>query len=268
MNTQRPASNWIRLPRPAPDAQLRLFCFPYAGGSASVYGKWPRIVSPFVEVCLVEPPGRGDRLREAPLTNMSSLIERLMDAFSTWLDKPFAFFGHSIGGVISFELAHALRAEGKPTPMHLFLSACRPPGSNEQQEFRHSLPDSEFIEELRRLGGTPPEVLENAELLNLVLPTLRADFELIEKHNSIRADPLECGITALGGLDDEEVTPEDLSRWAEATTGAFSVDMYPGDHFFIRNAGAEIMISILLALRAVCYYQLSQSDNLPARRSA
>jgi medium-chain acyl-[acyl-carrier-protein] hydrolase len=263
MSTKQQASPWIRLPRPSPDAQLRLFCFPYAGGSASMYLKWPYILAPSVEVCLVELPGRGERLREPPLTNMTRLIEGLTGAFSHWLDKPVAFFGHSMGGVISFELAHALRAEGKPTPVHLFLSGCRPPGLPALRDLKYSLPDPQFIDELRRLGGTPPEVLGNAELLSLVLPTLRADFELMERHNSIHTAPLDCGITAMGGLDDPEVTSDDLAHWAEATTANFSIDMYPGDHFFIRSAETKVMIRILLSLRSLCHHQPSQIYNLP-----
>ena len=268
MNKKQQTRRWIRLPRPIPDAQLRLFCFPYAGGSSSAYLKWPYILSQPAEVCLVELPGRGDRLRETPVKSMSTLVDALAEAISPWLDKPFAFFGHSMGGIISFELAHALKAQGKPGPVHLFLSGCQPSTSSDRQVPRYKLPDSEFIDELARLGGTPPEVLQNAELLKLLLPALRADFELIEKHEAIHSDPLNCPITAMGGLDDLEVTSEELARWAEATTAEFSIEMFPGDHFFVRSAGTKVMIDILLTLRALCHYQHQLIENSPAHSLA
>ena len=152
--------------------------------------------------------------------------------------------------MICYELAQALRARGKPVPAHLFLSGCRPPGRRDPQVLRHVLPEPQFLRELSQLGGTPPEVFQNTELLELLLPVLRADFELIERHEYSHTTPLDCPITALGGLSDPEVTAEDLAQWAAATTAEFSLDMFPGDHFFIRSAQMKVMISILLTLRS------------------
>jgi medium-chain acyl-[acyl-carrier-protein] hydrolase len=150
-------------------------------------------------------------------------------------DKPFAFFGHSMGAVISFELTRYLRREHGIQPCQLFVSGNPAPQVPPREPPIYDLPQSEFLNEIRQLNGTPPELLDHPELMSLLIPMLRADFKLVQTYVYSAESPLDCPITAFGGLDDEKVTREDLDAWREQTTGNFSIHMLPGDHFFIQT---------------------------------
>jgi medium-chain acyl-[acyl-carrier-protein] hydrolase len=166
---------------------------------------------------------------------MQNLVESIAEDLVPYLDKPFAFFGHSMGAAIGFELARLLRREHAPEPVHLFLSGRAAPQVPPTHGPTYDLPENEFIEELRRINGTPAEVLENPELMQFVLPLLRADFEVIQTYTPVEDVPLKCSITALGGLGDNEATRDSLEGWREHTTGAFALRLFPGDHFFIHT---------------------------------
>jgi medium-chain acyl-[acyl-carrier-protein] hydrolase len=157
------------------------------------------------------------------------------------MDGPFAFYGHSMGALIGYELARGLREEGRPEPLHLFVSGCRAPQVAGARDTTYGLPDPEFVEELRRLKGTPTELLEHEEMLCLVLPLLRADFAVAQTYRYSEGPPLGCRLTAVGGLEDEEVTREHLAPWRETTSGAFSLHMLPGDHFFLHHSQAMLL---------------------------
>jgi medium-chain acyl-[acyl-carrier-protein] hydrolase len=243
---QNPAATpWLSMSRPNPRAKLRLFCFPYAGGAASIYRNWARQLPEGVEVCPVQLPGRGGRIKEAPFSKLPLLIDALAASLAPFLDKPFAFFGHSLGALVGFELAHRLRAEHGSEPLHLFVSGRRAPQLPEKAAPTYSLSEAEFVEELRRLNGTPAEVLEHPELLGLLVPLLRADFELCENYQHTSRTPLDCPITALGGLSDVDVPRHELEPWREHTTGSFTLRMLPGDHFFLNSA--EFMVLQMVA---------------------
>jgi medium-chain acyl-[acyl-carrier-protein] hydrolase len=160
------------------------------------------------------------------------------------MDRPFALYGHSMGALIAYELARRLREAGRAEPVHLFVSGCRAPQLADTRDVTYDLPDPEFIEELRRLKGTPSEVLEHEELLRLVLPLLRADFAVAQTYRYSEGPPLGCPLTAVGGLQDEEVTREQLTPWREMTTGAFSLHMLPGDHFFLHTS-QDVLLEII-----------------------
>jgi medium-chain acyl-[acyl-carrier-protein] hydrolase len=230
--------------RANPQARMRLFCFPYAGGRDLIFRGWQEELPSFVEVCPVELPGRGRRLREAPFTRLTALVEDLGRDIVPYLDKPFAFFGHSMGAMISFELAQLLRREQGMTPAHLFVSGRRAPHVPEQSPTTYNLPEPEFLEELRRLNGTPREVLEHAELIQLTLPLLRADFEVVQTYDYKPLPPLSCPLTAFGGLQDVEVRREYLEAWRECTTGPFTLRMMPGDHFFLHTT-RRLLLQVL-----------------------
>lgn len=231
--------SWFTRPRANPGADVRLFCFPYAGGGAAFFREWGRELPSFVEVCLAQLPGRGARLAEPPFTKLTDMVEALAEAISPYLDKPFAFFGHSMGGMISFELARAIRKERQLEPVHLFISGLRAPQDMDASRATYNLPEQEFIEELRRLNGTPREILEHPELMQLIGPILRADFSVCETHRYERAPPLRCPFTIFGGLND--VTEGvNLENWREHTTSS-TVRIFPGDHFFIHAAQSEIL---------------------------
>lgn len=236
---------WLGWPKPNPLAQMRLFCFPYAGGSALIYRNWPERLISEVEVCAINLPGRAQRLREAPYTRLSLLVEELAPAVRPFLDKPFAFFGHSMGAMISFELARHLRREQALAPAHLFLSGRGAPHLVKEADTpTFDLPDEEFVRELRRLKGTPQEVLDNPELMQLMIPLLRADFTVCQTYEYRQEPPLDCPITAFGGLQDKEVPREQLEGWREHTSSTFRLVMLPGDHFFL-NSQREVLLRIL-----------------------
>lgn len=218
------------------DASLRLFCFPYAGGGSLIYRTWPQYLPAGVEGYSAQLPGRGTRLKEEPYTSLSSLVDAVATMLIRYSDKPFAFFGHSMGAMISFELAHKLRNEGRAEPVHLFISGTSSPQCHETVRKTYCLPDNELIDELRRLNGTPKELLEHAELLQLMLPLLRADFEVCQTYVYPARPPLNCPITVFGGLRDDEVTRQRLEGWREHTTASFSLEMLPGDHFFLHSS--------------------------------
>lgn len=241
MKSKQAITPWLSCPRPNREAQLRLFCFPYAGGGDHVFRAWADQL-PIVETYLIQLPGRGRRLWERPFTNLTELNKALAEAIVPYLDKPFIFFGHSMGAMISFELARELR-RGRLEPMQMFVSACHAPQIPDSNII-HDLPESKLIKELERLNGTPREVLENPELLSIVLPTLRADCMITETYVYKNEPPLSCPITVFGGLQDPLVTREELEAWREQTGGLFSLRMLEGDHFFLHSS-EQLLLSTL-----------------------
>jgi medium-chain acyl-[acyl-carrier-protein] hydrolase len=231
-----PAERWLAYREVNPRARLRMFCFPYAGGGASAYRGWAASLPATVEVCPVQLPGREGRLREPPFTRPSPLIQATADALEPYLDMPFVFFGHSMGGMISFELTRELRRRGKKQPLHLFVSGRRAPHLPAREEPIHDLPEPEFIVKLRELNGTPEEVLQHAELMKLLTPVLRADFAVNETYEFTAEEPLDLGLSAFGGLGDVDVTREDVDAWRQHAKGRFRLRMLPGDHFFLHSA--------------------------------
>jgi medium-chain acyl-[acyl-carrier-protein] hydrolase len=175
-------------------------------------------------------------MREKPFTNLFDLVAAAAPVLAQYMDCQFAFFGHSMGAMISFEVARYLRRTGGKEPAHLFLSGCRAPQLAHTRAVTYDLPEAEFVEDLRRLKGTPAEVLEHPELLQLLLPLLRADFAITQTYNYVEEAPLGCPLTIFGGLEDDEATRDNLSPWREQTTGAFALHMLPGDHFFLHTS--------------------------------
>jgi medium-chain acyl-[acyl-carrier-protein] hydrolase len=224
---------WIAHSRPRPQARIRLFCFPYAGGSAAVYRGWSDRLPAEIEVLPVELPGRASRFREEPFRRLDELVAKTAEALQPRFDRPFAFFGHSMGALIAFELARHLRREGMEEPRWLLLSARRAPHLSQEEEPYYDLPEAEFVDKLRELNGTPEEVLQHPELMQMMIPLLRADFQVNETYDFAPEEPLACPISALGGVGDPEVSRDHLEAWKEHTSGPFSVRMFEGDHFYI-----------------------------------
>lgn len=244
-------NRWLSCQRVSSLASLRLLCFPYAGGSASIFHRWSDGLPAAVDVCPVQLPGRGSRMLEPSITNMPSLIEAVAEAVLPHLDRPFAFLGHSMGATISFELARYLRAKHNVEPVHLFVSGCRAPQSSRDRLLIYDLPDAAFLEELRRLNGTPGEVLEHPELMQLMMPMLRADFELAQTYAYSAGAPLSCSITAFGGLQDKGVSRRQLEAWGTQTGANFSLHMFPGDHFFIHQSQPLFFKALSLELNKI-----------------
>lgn len=243
-----PGSPWFYISRPNPAASLRLFCFPYAGGSTAIYRAWPAALPNF-EVCAVHLPGRGNRLREPAFASVRPLIEALAPAFEPFADKPFAFYGHSMGAIVGFELAHGLRERMGIEPAHLIISGRQPPSVPDTHPPTHNLPEPQFIAELRRLNGTPKDVLDNQQLMQLMLPLLRADFQLCETYKCLPRPPLSCSVTAMRGVDDPDI--QNIEGWCDVTTGRCSVRVFPGDHFFLHTFEKQLLELISRELQEV-----------------
>lgn len=234
-------NTWVMYPRPARLARLRLFCFPYAGGSASIFGSWPQHLPPTIEICPIQLPGREKRLDEPPIAKMADLVEVLAHALLPHLNKPFAFFGHCLGALISFELAHYLRSQGYGEPLRLIVSASRAPEMRLSHAPIHTQPDAAFVADLRRLKGTPEEVLQNKTLMQALLPALRADYALDETFVYEERASLCCPIIAYGGLQDREINREHIVAWQHHTSSSFTHRMFPGDHFFLDNDRTRLL---------------------------
>jgi medium-chain acyl-[acyl-carrier-protein] hydrolase len=231
------SDTWVTCPKPNPQAELRLFCLPYAGSGVAIYRPWLAHLSPRIELCLVNLPGREKRLRESPYTQLGPLIETLAEALHSCLDKPFALFGHSMGALICFELARQLRHRYALQPVHLFVSAHRAPQIPDPNPPLHHLPDGAFLQALQqRYGPLPAILLQDPELMQLFLPILRADLAVIETYLYQEAPPLDCPISAFGGWQDNVATEESLSVWRNQTHSKFNLTMFPGDHFYLQNA--------------------------------
>ncbi|MGB2677420.1 MAG: alpha/beta fold hydrolase, partial [Candidatus Acidiferrum sp.] len=232
MTTATAFDPWVACRKPNPQARLRLFCFPYAGTGASIFRTWSDGLPADFEVCPVQFPGRGTRLMETPFTQLEPLVQALAQALGPLLDKPFAFFGHSLGALVGFELARQLRRQSGVQPVRLFVSADRAPQLPHRDRPIHVLPEGEFLVELRCLNGIPGKVLEEVELMQTMLPVLRADLAVCETYVYSTEPPLNCPISTFGGLQDRRVSRGDLEAWRDQTSASFSLRMFPGDHFF------------------------------------
>ncbi|MBP2687190.1 MAG: gramicidin dehydrogenase [Deltaproteobacteria bacterium] len=227
---------WLVRFRPNPSAALRLFCFPYAGVGASIFSPWVHRLHSKIEMVGVQLPGREGRIREEPFDRLSRIVPEAARFIRNDLDRPYAIFGHSLGALIGFEVARCLRREGAPDPVHLFLSARRAPPRPDPLPEIHGLPDAEFLEEIqRRWDGIPSAVLREAELLQLLLPALRADVAVLETYTHLQGEPLDCPISVFGGENDRNIGREDLLGWRGHTRGDFRLRLLPGGHFFIRT---------------------------------
>ncbi|MGH9396576.1 MAG: thioesterase II family protein [Terriglobia bacterium] len=234
--------------RPNPDAQLRLFCLPYAGAGASRYFRWASYFPPEIEICPVLLPGREGRINEQAFTDLNSLVEALTEALVPEMDRPFALFGHSMGALISFELTRSLRRSPNLLPIHLFASGHRAPQIPAPAARLHGLPWPEFVDRMSMLEGAPEEIIAHPEYMDLILPTLRADFELCESYVYKADTPLQCPISALGGLEDRKISRDGLSAWAEQTSSTFVLRTFPGGHLYLNDCEGQVVRSITMDL--------------------
>jgi surfactin synthase thioesterase subunit len=209
-------------------------------------------------VCPVQLPGREGRLSELALKRMGDLVPAAARALLPYLGQPFAFFGHSMGALVAFELARHVRAEHGLLPQHLFVSGHGAPHARERATAMHALSDREFTEKLREMQGTPEEVLQHEELRQLIMPVLRADFELCETYRYEPGQPLACPISALGGLQDPYVAREALEQWRRHTLARFEARTFPGDHFFLNSCRPLVIYWVVRAMMD------AQTSSLPA----
>jgi surfactin synthase thioesterase subunit len=235
--TETTSRSWIVRPRSVATPRVRLLCFPHAGGGAAGYRDWARkFPDLLVEVCGVEFPGRGGRRAERLPVSISEIVDATTEEFCThYAETPVAVFGHSFGALIAFEFSRRVSALGVGL-IHLFVSGHVAPQLPDPKPPMRYLSDTKFIfEMIRRYDGIPAEILREREMMQLLLPILRADITMKETYRYLGGPLLKCPISAFGGREDSSVTTDDLDAWRAQTSGAFKLRMFPGGHFFIQN---------------------------------
>jgi medium-chain acyl-[acyl-carrier-protein] hydrolase len=238
-----PALRWFA-GRFDPAVRARLVCFPFAGSGASTYRPWCGAFGSSVNVCAVQLPGREDRLADAPYVHVTPLVDALTDVLEPVLAAPYALFGHSMGALIAFELTRRLQRLGRPLPRRLFLSGHRSPDRQPSAAPIHALPDREFLDALRRFGGTPDVLLNDPEFVSLALPVLRADFTLCETYSFSPGPALDVPVTVLAATRDRHVPAGELEGWGRHSSRETRVRMFEGDHFFVQAARADVIRAV------------------------
>jgi len=230
----------------------RLFCLPFAGGGAAGYRTWHRTLPEDVDVVAIQLPGRDAHRRVRPLDRIADMVQAARPVVEAEADLPYAIFGHSMGALVAYELTVALERDGESPPSHLFVSARRPP--DEQHEARpiHRLPDEQFLDELQgRYGGVPDVIRQEPDLLALLLPTLRADVAAIETYSPLTDRTIACPVRVYGGADDRHPRPEQLSGWQRFAGRPVSLQLFPGDHFFLAAQQAALTADLAAQWAAV-----------------
>ncbi|MEU1284235.1 thioesterase domain-containing protein [Kitasatospora sp. NPDC005856] len=248
---QDPAALWFRCFEPRPHAAWRLFAFPFAGSGAAVYRPWTVHLPSTVELRAVQLPGRQDRIAEPAEHDLAELVGRLADEIEPLLtERPFAFFGHSMGALLAVELTRELRRRGAPQPLALGLSGWPNPRGGLPRESYEGLSDEQFLDRVTRLGGIPDEVLAAPELLDLVLPTLRADFTVVESHVYREQEPFDLPVSVFGGTGDPFTVAGGLADWQYETSSATTVRQYPGRHFYLLQHAPAVLGAFAADVRA------------------
>jgi surfactin synthase thioesterase subunit len=234
---------WIRRYRPAPQSRVRLVCFPHAGGSASFFVPVARALPDTVDVLAVQYPGRQDRRADPPIEVLTDLADEVYAAVRRWADRPLAFFGHSMGAVLAFEVASRLQRAGDDRVRLLFASGRRAP-SRWRDERVYQRDDDGLVAELRSLRGTDQRVLEDDELLRMIMPAIRGDYTAVETYVWEPAAPLRCPVVAMVGDSDPKTTLDEARAWGDHTTGGFTLRVYPGGHFYLAAQQADVISEI------------------------
>ncbi|QKG19894.1 thioesterase II family protein [Actinomadura verrucosospora] len=234
---------------PGRAGRVTLLCLPYAGGGTSAFHGWGDVLPDDVRVVAARLPGRESRLTEPPLRDVRAVVAALAAEAGRLAAGPYAVFGHSMGALIGYELVRALRAAGRPEPECLVVSGHSAPQCSGTVRRLHRLPDDELVAALRDYGGTPEALLSSPELMDLFLPTLRADFAVAETYAHTPGPPLSCPMAVFGGERDAEVAPPALRAWAELTAGGCDLRVFPGGHFFVFENRDRVLAELAAILR-------------------
>ena len=239
------ANGWLAERDIRPGSRIRLFCLPHAGSGAAAYYRWKRELTG-IDVCPVLLPGREGRMRELSIDHLRRLVGELVESTKDLLDAPYAIFGHSMGALIGYEWAVHLAQANLPQPVCLFLSGREAAHLPLPYAPLHGLSDEAFVTELeRRYGGSPGDLLADAELREVFLPILRSDLKLVESYRHGPEVMLHCPIMAFAGASDLTVSENGLNAWGELTTGKFSTRRFPGDHFYPGGDSLRLLLDVI-----------------------
>lgn len=247
-----------------PDASIRLFCVPYAGGGASVYYPWKAAVPHIFELCPIQLPGREDRMEEPCIDDFFRIVDVLAPIVGRHLELPYVIYGHSMGAGLAFELARRLRRDYGKQPLHLFVAAHRSPNKPYSYPSAHAASDDQTLEILRRFNGMPRALLENRELLEVFLPILRSDLSVCESYVYEGRSNLDCPITLFTGALDGNVAPHDIAGWEAQTAAQFTHHVINGHHFFLKSHKEELLNTMFTALAGDMdsYHRCSEHDEV------
>lgn len=243
-------AKWIHRYEPAPDAPRRLVCFPHAGGAAPYFVPVARAMAGETDVLAVQYPGRQERRHEPCLGSVDELARRAVEALAPWLDRPVTLFGHSMGAMVAFEAARLLERDGR-APHGLVVSGRRAPTrTRPAQDLVHLRDDEGLMAEIKRLSGTDERILADEELLRMILPAIRSDYQAVESYRYRPGPLLSCPVLALIGDADPQVTQDEARSWAEHTTGRFDMTVFPGGHFYLNSQAGAVIRAIVQHMSA------------------
>jgi medium-chain acyl-[acyl-carrier-protein] hydrolase len=228
-------NKWLLPLKPNPTARLRVIGFPHSGGGGRAFSPWMAGLPEDIEFLAVQLPGREERFREPPHSRMEPLVEALLPALAPYLDMPLVLFGHSLGGLIAFEVARVLTSQKLSSPAHVIVSSTWAAHLPPPMPLMHLLSDDELQDRLRALEGTPQEVLGH-ELLRAFLPLIRADMAVGETYVYPGGEPLTCPLTVYGGADDAIISSQSLEAWKSLTSGPLKLRLFPGGHFYWKHS--------------------------------
>lgn len=251
--TAKPITEALWCTQARPQARLRLLCFAYAGGGANVFRGWEQSLGEDVEVTAVQLPGREWRRGEPLLTSMDALLDHLLPPVAAWLQdpRPVVFFGYSMGAALAYALAARLHAEGHVLPAALIVAACRAPQLLRTANPIYTLGDAEFADAIRHFGGLPDSVLAEPALMQLALPVLRADFQVLGTYQWQARPPLPCPLTVYGGSEDPHAKRDELAQWRVHAQASFQLRLFSGGHFFINETRAQLLRTLQADLAQV-----------------
>jgi surfactin synthase thioesterase subunit len=231
---------WVRRYDEAPGDTVQLICFPHAGGSASFFFPVAKALSPSVDVCAVQYPGRQDRRSEPNIDDLQDLADAIFPVVRPLADRPLAFFGHSMGAILAYEVALRLEKDGAPPLVRLYASGRRAP-SRYREEAVHKKGEAAIIAELRALSGTNADLLGDPDALEMILPAVKADYKAVETYEHTPGQSLTCPVMALIGDSDPRVTADEAKAWSEHSTGSFDMRTFPGGHFYLVDEAPQIL---------------------------
>lgn len=226
------SSPLIYTPKPRPQARVRLLCFSYAGGSSGTYIPWLKNLPEEVELAVVQLPGRGVRMADSPYDNMDTLVKDVFIALSKLPTKPCVFFGHSMGARVAYELTLMLVRHRYTLPLHVIASASSAPCVPRKKKPIYALPDDEFIAEVAGLNGSSEEVLADREIMELLMPTLRADFKIVETYLNKSQYIIPTTVSVFSGKDDD-LENHEIEPWLSLFSSNTGIHWVDGDHFFV-----------------------------------